>query len=56
MPFRGIFDTVLYNHNNTEQTELAGFATCIAYVNATGVPQLKGVVIVKEEENLFCTS
>lgn len=39
MPFRGIFDTVLYNHNHTDQTESAAFAMCIAYGNATGVPQ-----------------
>jgi len=38
MPFRGIFDTVLYKHNHIDRTESPAFAMCIAYGNATGVP------------------
>lgn len=56
MPFRGIFDTVLYNHNHTDQTESATFATCTAFRNATGVPQLKNLLMAKAQENLFSTS
>jgi len=56
MPFRGIFDTVLYNHNHIDQTESAAFATCIACGNATGVPLLKNLVMAKARENLFCIS
>ena len=57
MPFRGIFDTVLYINNSIiKQTYLAAFTMCIAYGDATGVPQLIGLVMVRQQENLFCSS
>jgi hypothetical protein len=57
MPFRGIFDTVLYIDNSIiKQTYLAAFTMCIAYGDATGVPQLIGLVMVRQQENLFCSS